>query len=236
MRRDNGAMPRTARQCPGGYAYHVWNRGAGRLRLFKKDDDYLAFQRVLIEAHRRHPIDLLDWCLMPNHWHFVVLPRADGQVTAFFRWLTHTHAMRCITHRRVLGMGPLYQGRFKSLPVQQDAHLLTLLRYVQRNPLRAKLVAHAGDWPWAAEWVRRHGPADLRAILAPWPVVRPRNWARWVDQPQTPAEAEAIRTCIRRSRPLGDATWTPRTAAALHLAWTVHPRGRPPKPEGHANK
>ena len=222
-------MPRTARQCPGGYVYHIWNRGAGRLRLFKKDEDYLAFERILLEAHQRHPLNLLDWCLMPNHWHFVVRPEQDDQVTAFFRWLTHTHAMRASTHRRVLGMGPLYQGRFKSLPVQEDAHLLTLLRYVQRNPLRAQLVARAGDWRWAGEWVRRHGPAELRGILNPWPVDRPRAWASWVDQPQSPAEVEALRTCIRRSRPLGDQAWTPRTAARLELDWTLRPRGRPSK-------
>ena len=225
-------MPRTARQCPGGYAYHVWNRGAGRLRLFKKDEDYQAFERILVEAHARCPLDLLDWCLMPSHWHFVVRPRRDGQVTAFFRWLTHTHAMRCITHRRVLGMGPLYQGRFKTLPVQEDAHLLSLLRYVQRNPVRAKLVPRAAEWPWTGEWVRRHGPAELKALLAAWPVDRPRAWARWVDQPQTPAETEAIRTCIRRSRPLGDRIWTAHTAAVLNLVWTLRPVGRPAKPRG----
>ena len=114
----------------------MWNRAAGRLRLFKKPEDFAAFNRILLEAHERHPIRILDWCLMPNHWHFVVYPEKDGEVTAFFRWLTHTHAMRAITHRRVLGMGPLYQGRFKSLPVETDPHLEILLRYVARNPLR----------------------------------------------------------------------------------------------------
>jgi putative transposase len=221
------AMPRTARQCPGGYAYHIWNRAAGRLRLFKKDQDYLAFERTLVEAHQRHPLDLLDWCLMPNHWHFVVLPRRDGQVTAFVRWLTHAHAMRAITHRRVLGMGPLYQGRFKSLPVERDEHLRTLLSYVQRNPVRAGLVKHAAAWRWGGQWVRRRGPAELKSILAPWPLAGPRQWGRWVDRPQTPAQLEAIRVCIRRSRPLGPERWTRQTAAALGLAWTLRPRGRP---------
>jgi putative transposase len=222
-------MPRTARQCPGGYVYHIWNRAAGRLRLFKKDEDYLAFERVLVEAHGRHPIPLLDWCLMPNHWHFVVFPEDDRQVTDFFRWLTHTHAMRAITHRRVMGMGPLYQGRFKSLPVQDDGHLLTLLRYAHRNPVRAKLTQRASDWKWGAEWVRNHGTKELRAILSPWPVDRPRGWASWVNQPQTPAETDAIRTCIRRSSPFGDVEWTRQTAEDLNLQWTLRPRGRPEK-------
>jgi putative transposase len=224
-------MPRIARQCPGGYVYHVWNRGAGRLRLFKKPEDYLAFEQVLVQAHDRHPIALLDWCLMPNHWHFIVYPSEDEQVTAFFRWLTHTHAMRAITHRRVMGMGPLYQGRFKSLPVQGDEHLLTLLRYIQRNPVRAKLSRHAAEWRWGGEGVRHAGLEELRRLLAPWPVDRPRTWTRWVDEATEPSEQKQIRECIRRSRPLGDATWTYKTARQLSLLWTLRPRGGQKKME-----
>src|SRR4051812_9655653 len=111
-------MPRRPRSCPGGYVYHVWNRAAGRLRLFKRPGDYLAFERVMIEAHQRFPLAILDWCLMPNHWHFVTYPEDDGQVTAFFRWLTHTHSMRSHVARGMVGMGPLYQGRFKTTPVE----------------------------------------------------------------------------------------------------------------------
>jgi putative transposase len=224
-------MPRNPRRCPGGFVYHVWNRAAGRLRLFKKPDDYLAFNRILVEAHERHPLRLLDWCLMPNHWHFVVYPRRDDEVTAFFRWLTHTHAMRSITHRSVIGMGPLYQGRFKSLPVERDEHLLTLLRYVQRNPLRAGLVKRAAQWRWSGEAARRQGPPELAAILSDWPVDRPSDWERWVNEPQTQGEIERLRQCIRRSRPFGSAAWTGRTAHKLDLLWTLRPRGRPRKKE-----
>jgi putative transposase len=224
-------MPRVARECPAGFVYHVWNRAAGRLRLFKKDEDFLAFERILIAAHARHPIGLLDWCLMPNHWHFVVEPADDRQVTDFFRWLTHTHAMRAITHRRVVGLGPLYQGRFKSLPVQADEHLLTLLRYVQRNPLRAGLVKRAERWRWGGEWARPNGDDEIRSILAPWPVGRPRRWDVIVNEAQTDAELEAVRKCIRRSAPLGDPDWTRQTVDKLHLQWTQRSRGRPRKPE-----
>jgi putative transposase len=222
-------MPRTARQCPAGFVYHVWNRAAGRLRLFRKDADYLAFERILLEAHQRHPIKLLEWCLMPNHWHFVVAPDQDNQTTDFFRWLTHTHAMRSIAHRRVMGMGPLYQGRFKSLPVQEDEHLLTLLRYVQRNPFRAGLVSDAREWRWGTQWIRRKGPAEMRAIVTPWPLDPPPNWTRYVNEPQTEAELEAIRQTIRRSRPFGDRAWIAKTSDQLQLGWTLRARGRPPR-------
>ncbi len=225
-------MPRRSRQCPGQLIYHVWNRAAGRLRLFKKDADYLAFKRILVEAHQRHPIRLLDWCLMPNHWHFVVWPERDGQVTAFFRWLTHTHAMRAITHRRVGGMGPLYQGRFKSLPIQRDEHLSTLLRYVQRNPVRADLVKRAGRWRWSGMHAsQRH--SELADILSPWPIKKRADWEKWVDTPQTPAEVAILREHIRRSRPYGSAAWTASIAEKLDMQWTLRPRGRPSAKESN---
>ena len=126
-------MPRAARKAPGGQVYHVLNRAVGKMHLFGKDADFEAFQRVMIEAHQRHPIRILSYCVLSNRWHFAVWPDADGQVTAFFRWLAHTHAMRWRVAHRTVGYGHLYQGRFQSFPVQSDDHLLTVLRYIERN-------------------------------------------------------------------------------------------------------
>src|SRR3954471_21768914 len=122
-------MPRTARVAPGGLVYHVLNRSAGRFTLFRKDSDYEAFLRVLLDAHERHSLRLLGFCLMPNHWHFIAWPKDDGDLSAFFRWLAHTHAMRWRVSHRTVGYGPLYQGRFKSFPIQRDEHFLTACRY-----------------------------------------------------------------------------------------------------------
>ena len=226
-------MPRHARACPAGHVYHVLNRAAGRLRLFRRDTDYLAFERIMIQAHARCPIAILDWCLMPNHWHFVVQPAEDGQVTEYFRWLTHTHAMRWHAANHAVGTGALYQGRFKSFPVQHtDAHVRTVLRYVARNALRAGLVRRSAlDWLWCGAHVRaRRAGEPLAALLAPWPVDEPADWQRYVDQPQTPAEEEALRLAIRRSRPYGRAGWVTRTAARLGLESSLRPRGRPRRP------
>jgi len=79
-------MPRQARVAPGGLVYHVLNRAVARLPLLQKPDDYDAFERVLGEAHQRHPIRILAYCLMPNHWHRVLWPREDGQLAPFVRW------------------------------------------------------------------------------------------------------------------------------------------------------
>src|SRR5947207_7985249 len=126
-------MPRRVRVSTGGLAFHVLNRAVGRATLFRKDADHLAFEKVLSEVHGRIPVRLLGYCLMPNHWHLVLWPRADGELSKFMHWLTMTHTQRWRHLRRLVGLGPLYQGRFKSFPVQTDGHLLTVLRYVERN-------------------------------------------------------------------------------------------------------
>jgi len=136
-------MARHARVAPGGLVYHVLNRSVARLGLFEKEGDYLAFEKVMEEAAKRHPMRILAYCVMPNHWHMVLWPRKDGELSAFVRWLTHTHTMRWHVHHETVGTGHLYQGRLKSVPVQTDEHLLVVCRYVERNPLRAKLVERA---------------------------------------------------------------------------------------------
>src|SRR5271155_5641953 len=128
-------MPRRARNTPAGLVYHVLNRGVGRRTLFHKPEDYWAFERVVAEAHKRIPLRILAHCLMPNHWHFVVWPQREGELSGFMQWLTHTQ--RWHAHYHTSGTGHLYQGRFKSFPVKCDMHLLLVLRYVERNALRA---------------------------------------------------------------------------------------------------
>jgi len=165
-------MPRTARHAPGGLVYHVLNRANGRLRLFKKDEDFLAFEQVLLLAHKKVPIRILDWCLMGNHWHLVLWPEEDGELTAFMRWLTLTHAQRWKHAHDAVGHGHLYQGRFKSFPIEQDEHLLTVLRYVDRNAVRAKLgpssrAVAVGKSPCSAEPIASAVPAAKRMAGAP---------------------------------------------------------------------
>ena len=141
-------MPRTARSIEQGMIYHVLNRGNGRMRLFHKEDDYDAFERVVAEALDRYPVDLLTYCLMPNHWHLVVRPRTDLALGRLMGWIGVTHVRRHHEHYHRRGAGHLYQGRYKSFPVAEDHYFLTLCRYVESNPVRAKLVARAEHWRW----------------------------------------------------------------------------------------
>jgi putative transposase len=222
-------MPRSRRQCPGGYVYHALNRAVARLPLFQKDADYDAFLRVMDEARQLYPIRILGYCLMPNHWHVVLWPRADHEMTAFLRWLTHTHTMRWHTHYHTLGTGHLYQGRFKAFPVQEDDHLYAVLRYVERNALRAGLVGRAEDWRWSslAHRIRGREPRDR---LSDWPVRMSPDWAGYVNEPQTESEVEALRRSVVRGCPFGSEDWGRQTAAELGLGSTQRARGRPRKP------
>jgi putative transposase len=223
-------MPRIARHAPGGIVYHVLNRANGRLRLFKKPDDFRAFEGVMLEAHRRVPIRILDWCIMGNHWHLALWPRRDGELTRFMRWLTLTHAQRWKQAHGAVGWGHLYQGRFKSLPVQDDPHLLTLLRYVHRNPVAAKLVRRAELWQWSSLWVRTHREHEMSELLLPlrpWPIELPHNWLTLVNAPLADAEEQRVRTSIERGRPYGSETWVAQTVKRLGLEQTIRPRGRP---------
>ena len=224
-------MPRRSRAIVGGYVYHVLNRANGRLRLFKKDADFAAFERVIAEAHERVPLRVLGYVVMSNHWHFVVWPRRGQheQVSEFFRWLTVTHAQRWHAHRATAGMGHVYQGRFKSFPVASDEHLLSVLRYVERNPLRANLVARAEDWRWGSLYRRARGTHEERSLLTDPPVPLGHGWTNHVNQPQTEADLAAIRRSAVRGQPLGNEAWQRKVAGQLGLEHTFRPRGRPRK-------
>jgi len=223
-------MARKARIAPGGMIYHVLNRAAGRFKFLKSQKDFAAFEKLLIEAHHRFPIRIYSYCLMGTHWHFVVLPESDGDLSAFFRWLTHTHAMRWRVAHRTVGYGHLYQDRFKSFPVEEDKHLLDVCRYVERNALTAGLVKRAELWRWGSLWARQNGSDELRAILAAWPVDRPTDWVELVNQPISARGLDRLKTCVSRNQPLGTQAWVRTTIKRLGLEHTVRKEGRPQKP------
>lgn len=220
-------MPRRLRLAMGGIVYHVLNRRVGRLPLFQKAADYTAFEDVLEEAYERSGTRILAYCLMPTHWHMVLWPGTDGELSDVLRWITVTHTQRWHAHHETSGTGPVYQGRFKSFPVQTDTHFVTVVRYVERNPLRAGLVDRAEDWRWASLWRRQQRDWKTRAFLTEWPVSRPRSWVAWMNQPETEMELRALRQSVQKGRPFGSETWVARMAKRLGLESTLRPRGRP---------
>lgn len=224
-------MGRPKRTQAGGLVYHVLNRANARMKIFGKDEDYEAFERVLVAAVERTEMRLLAYCVMPNHWHLVVWPRHDGDLSRFTGWLTLTHTQRWHAHRGSTGSGHVYQGRYKSFPVQEDGAFYAVCRYVERNALRAKLAPTADAWRWSSIYRWKHGTREEKSLLSAWPLPRKPGWLDHVNSVQTEGELSAIRRSIQRGSPFGDPDWTAKTAAALDLESTLRPQGRPRKPK-----
>jgi putative transposase len=217
-------MPRTARGSIGGYSYHVINRGNARAAVFHKSADYAAFVEIMAEASVRVPMRLLAYCLMPNHFHFALWPQGDGDLSRWMHWLLTTHVRRYLRHYH--SSGHIWQGRFKAFPIEGDDHLLTVLRYIERNPLRARLVGRAEDWPWSSlRWLSQPDKAPLK--LDPGTAPRGLGWLEWINEASTDPELQRLRESIRRDRPFGSPEWTLRTAQHLGLESSLRPRGRP---------
>ena len=223
-------MGRPKRAAEGGLIYHVLNRANARMTIFESDEDYEAFERVLLQAVERTDMRLLAYCVMPNHWHLVVWPRKDGDLSRFTGWLTLTHTQRWHAHRRSAGSGHVYQGRFKSFPVQDDDHFLTVCRYVERNAQRANLVQRAEDWRWGSLHRWQQGTAKEQSLLSAWPLPRRPGWVGHVNAAHTEAELTALRRSVNRGRPYGGLSWSEQMVRQLGLESTLRPRGRPKKP------
>lgn len=216
-------MPRTARSIHAGLYYHVLNRGNNRATVFSSPDDFDGFLRLIKRAQARRPVEIVATCLMPNHFHLVVRPVVATDLAAWMHWLLTTHAKR--HHRQRSSSGRIWTSRFKAFPIQNDRHLLSVVRYVERNALRAALVSRAEEWLWGSlKWRLDQRPT---LGLAPLPIQLPTNWADFVNAPQTAAEIAEVRRCVNRGKPYGDSAWVQQTAAELGLDHTLGRRGRP---------
>ncbi len=221
-------MLKKRRRIQPGYAYHVINRGVERRGLFFDDDDYLSFEALVCDVHEEIPLAIKTYELMPNHWHFSVVPTEEDQVSRFFQRSAGTHAKRLRARSKTIGDGHVYQDRFKSFPVEEDDHFLALCRYIERNALRARLVSRAEDWPWGGLWKRLHGAPKW--LDDEWPFPHPSDWIDQVNMPLTESELTAVCESIRTGRPWGNPDWTEKCAEELDLTATPRPRGRPSWP------
>jgi putative transposase len=218
-------MPRTARAIVPGHCYHLLNRANKRAQIFHTDEDYSQFLALLARAQERLELPVLALCLMPNHVHMVVQPRSATDLARWTHWVFTTHVRWY--HAKYDSTGRVWQGRFKAFPSQDDHHLLTVMRYVERNALRANLVERAEDWRWGSLHWRSAKPPPMK--LAESPIPLPSYWRHLVNEPQTEAELEAIRTCVNRQRPFGSGEWVRTRASELDLEASLAPIGRPRK-------
>lgn len=204
--------------------FHVVNRGVRRLRLFDHDGDYRAWLQAFAEAQARVAVDVFAYCLMPNHFHLVLRPSEDGQMSEFMRIGTVTHSMRWHTYRGSGGTGAVYQGRFRAFPVQTNEYFFNACRYVEANPVRASLVKGAEEWRWSSLGARTSGRHVL--TLAEWPLPRPTDWGAIVNQAATNTELTEIRRSVIKSIPFGELNWMRMAAGSLGLAKGLRGPGR----------
>ena len=180
-------MPRQRRHVTTGFPFHVTNRGVERRTLFRNDADYRAFLSLLELGKGRFAVSLFGLCLMPNHFHLVIRPDEQGALSAYLHWVQGCYSRNLRTYTHTCGQGHVFQQRFWSDPIQDSAHFLNVLRYVESNPVAAKLVEHAELWPWSSLALRK--PRGER-LLDSLPLPLPSNWSDYVNEEPVPDEAD----------------------------------------------
>ena len=229
-------MGRPLRPHDDGLTYHAINRGNDRRVVFADDADHQAFLQSLARTQLRYPFRLYGYCLMSNHFHLLLRPEPGVTVSRVLQSLTVAHTWRY--HRRHRSSGHVWQGRFKSPVVQDDTHLWTVLRYIEANPLRAKMVADLAHHRWSSYPAHGQGVAD--PLLSPLPewdnlgpteATRRARWRRKVVADQAEVEIESIRRSLQGGLPFGDPAWVESMAARVGQPLERRPRGRPRKVE-----
>lgn len=217
-------MPRIPRVDVGNEIYHVINRANARMPIFFKEEDYVLFEDIFLKAKEKYDMQIFAYECMPNHFHMVVSPRKDGDLQKFMQWLTLTHTQKWHAKNKTAGTGHLYQGRYKSFLIQNSKHLLTVIRYVERNSVRVGLVKKAEDWKFSSLYRRLHG--DKGNLLSDWPIPEPKDYLSFVNLPINEKEEEAIRYCVNRGKPFGNDEWSDRMIKRYQLESTLRKRGR----------
>lgn len=184
-------MPRPPRDIPDDCVLHIINRRNDRQLLFAKPLDYQQFLSLLSHAKSKHPVRIIAYALMPNHWHLVIWVESSTQISLFMHWLTGTHAARVRWQTRTVGEGHVYQGRYRAFLIDGEARYFRLLQYVEANPLRARLVRRAEDWRWSSLEERL---GRLRGLVEPGPIGLPLRWTDIVNGPLSREDLEDFRS------------------------------------------
>jgi putative transposase len=216
-------MPRAARFVVPGLPHHVTQRANRRQRVFFSDADYRLYRDLLGRACAAADTAIWAWCLMPNHVHLVLVPAtADGLRAA----LAKVHwRYASLVNEREGWRGHLWQSRFASFPMD-EAHLHACVRYVELNPVRARLVARAEDWAWSS--ARSHLGERDDGLTEVGPMHgRIADWRAYLDLGLADAEGEALRAAERTCRPLGVGAFLDEVATLLGRDVRPPRRGRP---------
>ena len=218
-------MSRAPRVDVGQEIYHIINRSNGRVSIFNTQKDYLHFERLLEEAKKLTDMRIIAYCIMPNHWHLVLYPKKDGDLSKFMQWLTLTHTQQYHVRTNTVGYGHIYQGRYKSFLVSKDNYLLQLIKYVEQNPLRAKLVKRAEDWRWGSAYTRFN--KQNKHLISGSPIDLPNNYKTCLNELDEKDKLEEVRLSVDKGKPYGKINWVEMTVDKFKLLSTTRNGGRP---------
>lgn len=222
-------MPRNARVDVGGEIYHVINRANGRLQIFNNDEEYKLFEELLLDTKELFDMRILAYELMSNHWHLVLHPKNDGDLGKFMHRLSNAHTRKVHASTGTNGSGHLYQGRYKSFLIDSENYLLSVIKYVERNAVRAKLVQNCEDWQWGSAWRRIYGTAQQKKLLGKTPAELPDNYLNWINTVDKIDDLKMIRVSVNKSVPYGRDKWVDKMVSKYHLESTMKSPGRPKK-------
>jgi len=222
-------MARSLRVDIADQCYHVINRASARLSIFQRTEEFGLFESVLVEAKEKLDMRILAYCCMPNHFHLVLQPRHDGDLSKFLYWFTLTLTARWHAIHGTTGYGHIFQGRYKSFLIQNDRHLLTVIRYVERNPLRASLIQNLSEWRCGSYYRRMHGSLKQRELLSPPSIPLPNDYVQWVQKALSDSEVQSIRESVNRSKPFGADNWRDVMVSRFNLQASIRNKGRPLK-------
>lgn len=213
-------MPRTSRVVIGGEIYHVINRANGRFTIFNTKEDYQLFEKILEETKELIDVGILAYVIMSNHWHLVLHPKNDGDLSLFMGRLTNTHTRKVHALTKTNGSGHLYQGRYKSLLVEQDEYLKTLIKYVERNPVRAKLSIKCEDWQWGSAYRKLKCNPKERLLIDVPPSDLPSDYSAWINSVEEEKIIQSIRNSVVKGVPYGRENWVEKMVTSHKLEST----------------
>jgi putative transposase len=217
-------MPRIPRGESAGGIYHIINRGNMRMEVFNNRDDYEYFLELLKQASKRENVEIHAYCLMPNHFHLLLVPKEANSLSRFMQWVMTSYVR--YYHKKNKTSGHIWQGRYKSFIVEKESYYITLIQYIESNALRAKLVGKAQDWEYSSlvEREQKH-----RELLSETYIELDDEWVMYVNTPIKKGELGTIRNSVNRQAPLGQVQWQIETATKYGMLSTLNQRGRPRK-------